>query len=197
METTLRNKNSSKICVSNCMPIGTPGVVLWRFSRYFWNTPRMFTLRLNTAKKTDNIKKFFQWKSRKIQFCTKNSVNIYLYVSQEWGRGYKDLTLWCDEMFYFKTNKTSYFDCFIFICFSTTFTINFYSPTKVQNMMFKWIYIFRSQLPHRIISHWGLWNYVKVFPLFRYIIIFQKRLIYGAPSSILVKHKSTSPLTFS
>ncbi len=39
MEITLRNKNSSKICVSNLMPIGAPGVVLWRFSRYFWNEP--------------------------------------------------------------------------------------------------------------------------------------------------------------
>ncbi len=40
METTLRNKNSSKICVSNFMLIGAPGIVFWRFSRYFWNTPR-------------------------------------------------------------------------------------------------------------------------------------------------------------
>ncbi len=40
MEITLKNKNSLKICVSNFMPIGAPGIVLWRFSRYFWNAPR-------------------------------------------------------------------------------------------------------------------------------------------------------------
>ncbi len=26
------------------MPIGAPGVVLWRFSRYFWNAPRKILL---------------------------------------------------------------------------------------------------------------------------------------------------------
>ncbi len=40
MKITLRNKNSSKICVSNLMSIGAPDIVLWRFSHYFWNAPR-------------------------------------------------------------------------------------------------------------------------------------------------------------
>ncbi len=74
----------------------------------------------------------------------------------------------------------SLFYCFILICFSRTITINFYWPDKVHGMIFEWMYIFRSQLPHGIIW-WSLCNEVKVFLLFQRITIFQKQEIFEAP----------------
>ncbi len=54
-----------------------------------YNTPKWesrFTLGLNAAKNIDYNEKWFKQKSRKIKFLTKNSVEAYLYLPQEyWG----------------------------------------------------------------------------------------------------------------
>ncbi len=41
----------------------------------------------NVAKNTDYIKKWFKQKLFRIKFTTKNSVDAYLYLPQEWSWG--------------------------------------------------------------------------------------------------------------
>ncbi len=44
-----------------------------------------FSLGLNAVKSSDYIEKFFNQKLAKIKFLTKNSVDAYFYLPQEWS----------------------------------------------------------------------------------------------------------------
>ncbi len=87
--------------------------------------------------------------------------------------------IWCNFISsIWKRTDTSKSYCFILICFSTNIKNYFHWTDKIHNMIFEWMYTYRSQLHYRI-TQWNSWIDVKVFLPFQ-CFIFQKQKIFGA-----------------
>ncbi len=56
---------------------------------YHLKVKSRFTLGPNACKSTSYIKKCFKLKLSKIELSTKNSVDTYLYLPQEWSKGFQ------------------------------------------------------------------------------------------------------------
>ncbi len=75
-----------KYCRNKSTTSGAGGFQRLPFLKYY-NVPKWenkFTLGLKTARNTNYIKNCFKQKLLRLKFPTKNSVDAYLYLSQEW-----------------------------------------------------------------------------------------------------------------
>ncbi len=131
----LHKINFLKKKLTGCISLCTPRMELGDSKDLcFWNIimrrNEKVHFQARNCKNTDYIEKCFKQRLPRIKFPKKNSVDAYLYLLQE-------------EVLF--ENKLILFYCFILIRFSATITINFYRFDKIYDMIFEWMYIFRSQ----------------------------------------------------